>query len=424
MSAHFTLLDVSEIYEASLIEAARDTKPVNGLTHTFYRYPARFSPRFVRASIQAFTQPGDLVIDPFMGGGTTLVEAMALGRRAVGTDISALATFITEVKTTLFTDGEIATMAGWIARAQGAINIHRPSPMDRNWSQGQDYKKHLYHRSTWRLRKAIEQSLECASRLSSPKLERFARCVVLRTAQWALDSRKRLPSISEFRTRLVEYFEEMAIGIKELQAETAASQTRMGTVLCLNRSAVGLEQDPAFAGLPAPRLVLTSPPYPGVHVLYHRWQVDGRKETPAPFWIARMLDGSGASYYTMGDRKEQQLKTYYDTLIEAFRSIARLCDDRTVIIQMVAFAFPDWQLSRYLDVMQDAGFQECHFAACVDSPGGRLWRAVPNRRWHADQKGETPGSREVVLIHKLARPSVRHLARVQADGPKFSAIVH
>ena len=43
----------------------------------------------------------------------------------------------------------------------------------------------------------------------------------------------------------------------------------------------------------APQLVVTSPPYPGVHVLYHRWQVDGRKEAPLPFMIANKLDGAG-----------------------------------------------------------------------------------------------------------------------------------
>ena len=31
---------------------------------------------------------------------------------------------------------------------------------------------------------------------------------------------------------------------------------------------------------------------------------------------------------------------------------------------------------------------------------GRLWRSVPNRRWYSDQRGETPGSQEVVLIHR------------------------
>ncbi len=73
-----------------LIDSARDTARVKGLTHEFYRYPARFSPTFVRGAIETFTEPGDWVIDPFAGGGTTLVEAMALGRNALGIDIRAV----------------------------------------------------------------------------------------------------------------------------------------------------------------------------------------------------------------------------------------------------------------------------------------------------------------------------------------------
>ncbi len=68
----------------NLVEAAYDCNPVNGLTHDFYRYPARFSPKFARAAIEAFTEQGDVVFDPFMGGGTTLVEASILGREGVG----------------------------------------------------------------------------------------------------------------------------------------------------------------------------------------------------------------------------------------------------------------------------------------------------------------------------------------------------
>jgi 23S rRNA G2445 N2-methylase RlmL len=83
----------------AIIGAAHDGTPVSGLTHGYYRYPARFSPLFVRAVIAAFTKTGDWVIDPFAGGGTTLVEAMAAGRNALGIDISSLATFVSEAKT-------------------------------------------------------------------------------------------------------------------------------------------------------------------------------------------------------------------------------------------------------------------------------------------------------------------------------------
>ena len=73
-------LRVSAETQAALIAGACDAEPVKGLTHGFYKYPARFSPQFVRAAIEAFTRKRDLVLDPHVGGGTTLVEARALGR--------------------------------------------------------------------------------------------------------------------------------------------------------------------------------------------------------------------------------------------------------------------------------------------------------------------------------------------------------
>jgi len=110
-----------------LVNAARDKGRVSGLTHKFYRYPARFSPQFVRTAIAQFTSPGDLVFDPFMGGGTTLVEAVALGRQAIGTDISSLATFVSEAKTLIFSDDEFTCLERWASRVSEQINIHRPS---------------------------------------------------------------------------------------------------------------------------------------------------------------------------------------------------------------------------------------------------------------------------------------------------------
>ena len=40
------------------------------------------------ALVERFTRPGDLVLDPFCGGGTTGVVALALNRRFVGIDIN------------------------------------------------------------------------------------------------------------------------------------------------------------------------------------------------------------------------------------------------------------------------------------------------------------------------------------------------
>jgi modification methylase len=50
-------------------------------------HPARMLPAVAAAAISGLTEPGELVFDPMCGAGTTLVEAMHLGRAAVGVDI-------------------------------------------------------------------------------------------------------------------------------------------------------------------------------------------------------------------------------------------------------------------------------------------------------------------------------------------------
>lgn len=57
-------------------------------------YRACFKAELPRFFIERLTQPGDLVHDPFMGRGTTLLEAALLGRRAAGNDINPLSAML------------------------------------------------------------------------------------------------------------------------------------------------------------------------------------------------------------------------------------------------------------------------------------------------------------------------------------------
>lgn len=80
--------------------ADKSRKDTAYITHGYHRYPAKFIPQIVSRLAKKYTKEKDLIIDPFGGCGTTLVESKVLGRRSVGVDINPVAVLITKVKKT------------------------------------------------------------------------------------------------------------------------------------------------------------------------------------------------------------------------------------------------------------------------------------------------------------------------------------
>ena len=66
--------------------------------HSICPYFAMFPPGFVERYVLAFTEPGDIVFDPFSGRGTTIFESLLLGRRAYGLDINPVAACVSAAK--------------------------------------------------------------------------------------------------------------------------------------------------------------------------------------------------------------------------------------------------------------------------------------------------------------------------------------
>lgn len=58
-------------------------------------YRACFKPQLPRFFIERLTSPGDWVYDPFMGRGTTPIEAALMGRRPAGNDVNPLSVLLT-----------------------------------------------------------------------------------------------------------------------------------------------------------------------------------------------------------------------------------------------------------------------------------------------------------------------------------------
>jgi hypothetical protein len=80
--------------EAELPERER-TKHV----HRLHPYHGKFIPQLVEILLDRYLAPGDHVLDPFAGSGTTLVQALESGLDATGMDIAAFNCLLMRVKT-------------------------------------------------------------------------------------------------------------------------------------------------------------------------------------------------------------------------------------------------------------------------------------------------------------------------------------
>ena len=58
-------------------------------------YRACYKPQLPAYFIDRYAEPGQLIYDPFMGRGTTLIEAKLLGHNVIGNDVNPLSTILT-----------------------------------------------------------------------------------------------------------------------------------------------------------------------------------------------------------------------------------------------------------------------------------------------------------------------------------------
>lgn len=91
-------------YRTRLAESLSDNldfQNTNGehSSHKLHSFPAKFPPQLPHKFISELTEKDDVVLDPMMGSGTTILEAFLLNRIAWGFDIDPLAILLSKVKT-------------------------------------------------------------------------------------------------------------------------------------------------------------------------------------------------------------------------------------------------------------------------------------------------------------------------------------
>lgn len=137
--------------------------------HNICWYPSRFVPQIPLQLIAALSEPGAVVYDPFCGCGTTLVETLRLGRRAVATDISPVATFLTNVKARIVAGENVDVQS--LRDIHGAVTSEgtglfhlrgrsENSSSDRHFQENLEELKQWYHPATFDELLAIKNAID------------------------------------------------------------------------------------------------------------------------------------------------------------------------------------------------------------------------------------------------------------------------
>jgi tRNA G10 N-methylase Trm11 len=291
------------------------TRSVNQyLTHWIYPYRGKFHPQMIRGLLNILdVRPGSKVLEPYLGSGTTAVEASLLGADMIGIDVSPLCVLLTRVKTQAWTVvGEL--------RQSVATLLKRPRILTT------DVKP---------------------SRFMDPFVRDFLEVARLVTASdIARRKREEEPSLRRNLSAMLESVEAYSLAIHEFKLRPGNVDAVAGD--CRDLSSVGVES----ASIDA---IVTSPPY-SIALDYvknddHALQVMGVD-------IKRLRENMTG---VRGRGAREKLALYNDDMQRMFREVARVLKAGAAAAFIIGDATVDGREVTTTDTMatwaQDAGLR-------------------------------------------------------------------
>lgn len=261
--ALYSEIDLELSWSEDQLPQVKRTKHV----HSLHPYLGKFIPQLVEVFLQRYFHPGDCIYDPFVGSGTTLVEANAFGASALGCDISAFNCLLSRVKTASYSLGALELgLKGALEEARR----NRPTEDSQasEWLRAWYADRSLHELLAYRL--AINNLEDLISDVGKVVLSRAARSARL-TTHFDLDfprAPQRDPYWCHKHRRTCR---PVAEALKFLRRYTLDTIRRLREFSLIRSEAdvIVLHEDARVVDLPKePSGIITSPPYPGL-IDYH-----------------------------------------------------------------------------------------------------------------------------------------------------------
>ena len=248
--------------------------------HRLHPYLGKFIPQLVEIFMRKYFQPGQTVLDPFAGSGTTLVQANELGIHSVGYDISAFNVLLIKAKTKYYNlnlvKHEITDILSKVEPYSSA-NTYQPSL----WNTAESFEDQTHtdneYLNTWFAPSALQELLAYRNLIDSYENQAILKVILSRSARssrltthFDLDFLKKPQTkpywcykhsrTCEPTTNAFQFLKRYSIDTIKRLEEFASKRT--------NASVDIYNEDSSQAVFPAIDGVITSPPYVGL-IDYH-----------------------------------------------------------------------------------------------------------------------------------------------------------
>lgn len=294
--------------------------------HRLHWYPGTFIPQIPAYLIELFSEAGGTVYDPFCGVGTTVVEAIRLGRRGIGVDVNPLAVRIAKAKVSFFTparlhvlqkrfEDRLADRCDQYAIGRDFVLFRRSrkvtSPREEaEWSVLRPW----YHEATWRemltLREVIDEYRGRFRKLLDVVFSSIVKRTCSQREHWGYVADNMQPRHSVYINAITTFEKALADAIDSLSRFLQFPDVKSLGIRELNRRARLICCD-LLETTPVEDekvdLVVTSPPYPNVtdytrsQRLSYWWfkqSVDDLREQEVGARFKRTRSGAYHDYFT------------------------------------------------------------------------------------------------------------------------------
>jgi DNA modification methylase len=374
------------------------------LGHDLHPYPAKFIPQLPGTFISLLSSRGELIFDPFGGSGTTALEAIRLGRRAISVDANPMAALIGKVKTARVNSESTAELH-LLHGALRALLDSLPEDDTHLISQFKDYAPTIKNREKWfadsaygelahiRYRISILQN-ETAKDVALLALSRTVLSASFQDSETRYKSVPRIVPVGETTKRFIKEYESV---LKSVARNAAA--TRYGISNFLTGDIRHLSQNDIRDG--SIDLIVTSPPYGNAtdYHLYHRFRL---------LWLG--FDPIALSKVEIGSHLKHQregsgFNSYFSDMVQALTNMSRVLKQGRYAVLVIGDSLYDGEIYATAELLaQEAKSLGFDIAYVIERPVHKTKRSFTSAGRRATTEHLLVLRRELKVIETFLLP--------------------